>query len=230
MKHFLLFAAFSLCVSAVNAQSCDAGGCSNFVSQYPTGTFTTTSSTFSTVSTGMNAGNWTLFNVTSGNTYEWTYCSDFSPALENWNAELTLYNYSTGQLLCYQNNCNRTNCPNAPYLRWLANFTGTVKLLTSVSGGSNCMSNSGSPFSALVWRQASCSTPVQVQTLIATTISSTQINLNWTASIGATNYDIFRSTSSCVGSLLSNVTSTINVPIPGLTPGTTYYFNVTAMF
>ncbi len=182
MKYILLFLAFSLNCFFVKSQSCDPGGCTTFTNQYPSSTFSSTSPTFTTVSTSMNAGNWTLFNVISGNTYEWTYCADFAPALQNWNAELTLYNNSNGSLLCYQNNCNRSNCPNAPYLSWTATFSGVVKLLTSVSSSTNCMSNSGSPYSTLVWRQSAtgCApiTNFNLSSQTVTVTSPTPANFN----------------------------------------------------
>jgi hypothetical protein len=108
----------------------------------------------------MNAGNWTVFNVTNGSTYEWTYCSQFGGS-QSWNTELTLFNNSTNSVLCYQNNSGLSSCPNAAYLRWTANFTGTVKLLTSMA---SCQSNTGTPYSKLVWRRASAGcTPVSIQ-------------------------------------------------------------------
>ncbi len=138
-----------------NAQSCAPGGCSiadtNSTGQYPSATFSTTSSTWTTVSAYMNAGNWTLFNVTSGEIYEWTYCSNFGGS-QGWDAELTLFNNSSGATLCYANNCGITGCVNSPYIRWTATYTGKVKLLTTVSG---CTTNTGSPYATLVWRDVS---------------------------------------------------------------------------
>jgi len=151
MKKLLLSVAlFSFLNIGVKAQSCDNGGCSNFTNQYPSSTFSTTSSAWTTVSAYMNAGNWTLFNVVQGNTYEWSYCSEFGGS-QAWDAELTLYDNASSTVFCYQNNSSRTSCPNAPYLGWTATFTGTVKLLTTVSG---CLTNTGSPYSTLVWRQS----------------------------------------------------------------------------
>ncbi|MGZ6540261.1 MAG: hypothetical protein ACXVEB_17930, partial [Bacteroidia bacterium] len=58
----------------LNAQTCGSGGCSaadtNSTGQYPSSVFSTTSSSWSIVSAYMNAGNYTLFNVTNGDTYE----------------------------------------------------------------------------------------------------------------------------------------------------------------
>ena len=52
-----------------------------------------------------------------------------------------------------------TGCPNAPYISWTATFTGVVRLLTTVSG---CTTNTGSPYSTLIWRDASGSASTQV--------------------------------------------------------------------
>ena len=120
----------------------------------------------------MNAGNYTLFNVTNGNTYEWSYCSDFGGS-QAWDAELTLFNNANGATLCYQNNCGRTNCSTAPYIRWTATFTGTVKLLTTVSG---CGINTGSPYSTLVWRDTSGTPLVQI---LGVDVYSGYGTINW---------------------------------------------------
>jgi len=161
MRIFLLLLII-VCIGKLNAQTCDPGGCTaadtNSTGQYPAATFSTTSSSWSTVSAWMNAGNYTLFDVINGDTYEWTYCSDFGGS-QSWNAELTLFNNSTGATLCYQNNCGISSCLTAPYIRWTATYTGTVKLLTTVSG---CTTNTGSPYSTLVWRDTSGTPLVQV--------------------------------------------------------------------
>src|SRR6201993_2218408 len=100
-----------LLINISTAQTCGTGGCAatdtNSTGKYPAATFSTSSSSWSVVSAYMNAGNYTLFNVTSGDTYEWSYCSDFGGS-QGWNAELTLFNNSTGAILCYEDNCVRT--------------------------------------------------------------------------------------------------------------------------
>lgn len=154
-KQLFIILAFTMFGWSANAQTCSSGGCSmadtNATGQYPNGTFSTTSSSWSTVSAYMNAGNYTIFNVTSGDIYEWTYCSDYGGS-QGWDAELTLFNNSSGATLCYANNCGISGCPNSPYIRWTATFTGKVKLLTTVSG---CITNTGSPYATLVWRDVS---------------------------------------------------------------------------
>jgi len=176
MKKLLLILLI-ICIAQLNAQTCGTGGCNladtNTTGQYPVATFTTTNSSWSIVSTYMNAGNYTLFKVTNGDTYEWTYCSDYGGS-QSWDAELTLFNNSNGAKLCYQDNCGRTNCTTAPYIRWTATFTGTVRLLTTVSG---CTTNTGSPYSKLVWRDTSGTPLVQV---LGVDVYSGQGTINWT--------------------------------------------------
>jgi len=158
MKKKLLFISALYFIGVqVNAQQClSSGFCTNITNQhqYPTTTFSTTSSAWTTVSAYMNADNYTLFNVTSGDTYEWTYCEAYGGVSTGWDAQLTLTNNSNGANLCFSDNGCGTN-GNAPYISWTANFTGVVQLLTSVS---NCANNSGAPYNTLVWRDASGTT------------------------------------------------------------------------
>lgn len=163
MKTKLLLIIFLfLLANHINSQQCKSGGCTDFVNPYPSGTFSTTSSSWSLVNGGnnMNAGNWTLFNVTSGNTYEWSYCEDFGGVSTAWDAQLTLFNNKNLKTpLCFSTDDCGTNGL-APYLSWKATFTGVVRVLsTAYKNGTGCQSNSGSPYNKLVWRQsASAST------------------------------------------------------------------------
>jgi lysozyme len=184
-KQLLIIFALTIFSLSLQAQTCLSGGCAatatNSTGQYPSSTFTTSSSSWSTVSSYMNAGNFTLFDVTNGDTYEWSYCSDFGGS-QSWDAELTLFNNSTGVKLCYQDNCGKTNCTTAPYIRWTATFTGTVKLLTTVSG---CGINTGSPYSTLVWRDTS-GTPLVHITGVDVYSGNSTINWNQVKAAGYT--------------------------------------------
>src|ERR1035437_9908958 len=101
-KQLLVISVLTILGFGANAQQClSSGFCSNFTNQYPSTTFSTTSSTWQTISAYMNAGNWTLFNVTSGNTYEWSYCEMYGGASTAWDAQLTLLNNSTATNLCF---------------------------------------------------------------------------------------------------------------------------------
>ena len=160
-----------------NAQEClGSGFCNNATNQYPSTTFSTTSSSWTTVSVYMNAGNWTLFNVTSGHTYEWTYCEAYGGSSTAWDAQLTLKNYTSGANLCFSDNGCGTN-GNAPYISWTATYTGVVEILTSQS---NCQSNTGKPYTTLVWRDASGTAP-----LLGIDVSSYQGTITWSQVKGA---------------------------------------------
>jgi len=165
-----LLVGFSLSLSA--QQCLSSGFCNNFTNQYPSTVFSTTSSTWTTVSAYMNAGNWTLFNVTSGNTYEWSYCEAYGGVSTNWDTQLTLLNNSNSQNLCFSDNTCGANI-NAPYISWTATFTGVVKLLTSQS---NCTSNSGAPYNKLVWRQANGTQNFQI---LGIDVSHYDGTINW---------------------------------------------------
>jgi len=120
----------------------------------------------------MNADNYTLFNVTSGNVYEWSYCEAYGGVSTGWDAQLTLSDNSAGTDLCFSDNsCGTTG--NAPYISWTATFTGVVKLLTSQAG---CAGNSGSPYNTLVWRMANGTPSTQI---LGVDVSSYEGAINW---------------------------------------------------
>jgi len=197
MKKILLIT-FILVSTAgrVNSQQCINGGCSNFVSPaYPSDTKTTTSSSWQVVSTGMNAGNYSLFSVTEGNTYEWSYCESDTGVPLTWDAQLTLYNESNiATSLCFV----KDYCGLAPKINWKADFNGTVRLLTSANiNGTGCQSNGHSaPYNKLVWRQSatgssSLGTPALSAPANAASIDAgATINFSWSTVVGADSYDI----------------------------------------
>ena len=222
----LLVALQILTVEKVNAQQCLNGGCSNFGSRYPSGTFSTTSSSWSVVNTAMNAGNYTLFSVTDGNTYQWSYCESYGGVSTAWDAQLTLYNNSNlSSPLCFSTDACGTN-GNAPYISWVANFTGTVRLLTTAYSSGACKTNSGSPYNKLVWRQSSgtsCTPPSKPTGFTATAVSSSQINLSWNSVSGAIGYDI----SYCDGTYIG-FTSNTSYSHTGRSASTTYSYKISA--
>ena len=180
-KQLLLISMLAIFSLIANAQQClNAGFCTTIANehQYPTTTFSTTSSTWTTVSAYMNADNFTLFNVTSGNTYEWSYCEAYGGVSTGWDAQLTLSNNSTSANLCFSDNvCGTTG--NAPYISWTATFTGVAKLLTSQV---NCAGNSGSPYNTLVWRMANGVTSTQ---LLGIDIYHGDGTITWTQVVAA---------------------------------------------
>ncbi len=74
-----------------------------------------------------------------------------------------------------------------------------------------------------------CTPPATPTGLTATAVSSSQINLSWTASAGATSYNVYRSTTSGgpYSSVGSSATTTFNNT--GLAASTTYYYVVRAV-
>ena len=64
--------------------------------------------------------------------------------------------------------------------------------------------------------------------LAATAVSSSQINLTWSASAGATGYEIERSLSATSGFAEVGTATTTSYSDTGLTAGTTYYYQVIA--
>ena len=174
MKRIITFS-LTLFVLNANAQQClNTGFCSNVTNehQYPSGTYSTTSPIWSTVSSYMNADNYTLFNVTQGNIYEWSYCESVGGVSTGWDAQLTLSDNSNGNNLCFSDNGCGTN-GDAPYISWTATFTGVVRVLTTTT---NCGWNTGAPYNKLVWRMANGVTP---QLVLGVDVSSYEGSINW---------------------------------------------------
>lgn len=139
-----------LLVNNTNAQQCLSGGCATFTNQYPLTIYTPTNSW--DTHGFMNAGNWTLFNVTNGVTYQWTYCEAYGGVSTGWDAQLTLYNNNnTNTPICFSTDVCGSN-GKAPFISWPATFTGVVRILTTVYTNSGCHTNTGSPYNTLAWR------------------------------------------------------------------------------
>lgn len=104
--------------------------CSNFVTQFPAGTQSTTSNSLVTATTCAYGGEYGTYSVTAGETYTWTTCgdTDFDTQLSLWNTAHTVsYSY------------NDDDCGLQSTITWVATFTGTVDVLVSEY---NCASNS----------------------------------------------------------------------------------------
>ena len=107
--------------------------CSNFGSQYPSGTQSTTSNNLVTVSTCVYGGEWSAYNVTAGETYTWTTCGD-----SDFDTQITLWNTAHSISYAY----NDDDCGLQSTITWTATFTGTVHVLVSrynCSSQSTCM-------------------------------------------------------------------------------------------
>lgn len=68
-------------------------------------------------------GEYSVFNVQSGVTYTFSYCSSNGASL-SFDGEMSIRN-ANDQLLAYSNNF----CGNAPKIVWQSNFTGTIRVL-----------------------------------------------------------------------------------------------------
>ena len=78
----------------------------------------------------MNAGNYSLFKVTDGNTYEWSYCESDTGVPLTWDAQLTLYKESNiSSPLCFV----KDYCGLAPKINWKVDETKALDILTLIS-------------------------------------------------------------------------------------------------
>ncbi len=128
---------------------CQTGpSCSNFNTNHPTGTFSTTSANWMTVDTCIYAGDYAYYSVTAGQTYEWSLCpADGGNA--PYDSQLTLWDQGGTTHYCYSDDW----CFDDAIITWTATFSGTVRVLVSqYSCGNN------STCTTLVWRCATCST------------------------------------------------------------------------
>lgn len=108
-------------------------GC-NSTSRYPSTTLSPTTSW--KTQNSIYAGEYTVFNVVLGRIYNFSYCSA-DGATASYNSELTLRNNTTGAFIAYSDD----DCGDDAKIIWTATYTGTVKLVTTVSGcGTNTTS------------------------------------------------------------------------------------------
>lgn len=100
-------------------------GC-NSSTQYPTATLT--AENFWKYQTGIYAGEFSRFNVTSGTTYHWSLCSQHGGDA-SYDSQLTLRHGSTNSIIAYSDD----ECGNGfdAFISWTADFTGTVKAVVN---------------------------------------------------------------------------------------------------
>ena len=210
-KQLLLILISTLWVGYANAQQCLSGGCTNFGTQYPSlnAPYTPPSSwtVLNNPSTGndalMNASNYTRFNVTSGNTYEWSYCEAYGGVSTSWDAQMTLFNDANlSAPICFSTDQCGTN-GNAPYISWTATFTGTARILTTAYTTTGCQTNSGSPYNKMAYRQvsASCTSPTSA---VNSPTGLNPLTITCTASGGSGGSILYKwySGTSCSGTIL----------------------------
>ena len=90
----------------VRAQTCSSGGCFTFTNQYPSGIFSSPSTSWARIQSTsgdalFNAGNYTKFSVVSGNVYEWSYCEENQGVSTSWDAQLTLFKSNVNALIAF---------------------------------------------------------------------------------------------------------------------------------
>ena len=195
---FSIIAAF-LMVIAVNQSAfsqCTFGG-----SQYPSTTFSNPGSTFVTVSTCIYGGEYQLYNVVAGTTYEWSYCTgDGAANAVGEDLQLTLFNNATGVFLAYADDI----CGVAPKITWTATFTGTVRVLTNLY---NCITNT--TCHTLVWRGVTpsatgCNTGVPY---LAYTVTCPSTQVSYAACTYAGEYNTLTLTAGTAYTFGSSVTT-----------------------
>lgn len=123
--------------------------------QFPSITFNPINN-WQTATTCQSAGQYSLYNVTSGQTYEWSYCpSDGGYSDQTENLLLNLYNNGTSAYIT----CNDDACsPNlGPKITWTANFTGVVRVYTTRWNTASNHCDVNSVCGTLVYRCSSCS-------------------------------------------------------------------------
>ncbi len=101
-------------------------GCSSTGTNYPTGTFTPNTS-WQTASTVIYAGEYSLYNVTSGTVYEWSLCVADGGAA-SYDSQLTLFNnanLATG--LAYSDDV----CGDDAKINWTATFSGVARVMVN---------------------------------------------------------------------------------------------------
>ncbi len=137
MKRFILLSFFLLITFALSfgqegePKSTTNEGCSGGT-QYPTSVLNPTTSWQS--QTQIYAGEYSVHNVTSGNTYTWSLCSS-DGANAPYDSQLTLRNHSNGALIAYSDD----DCGDDAKIVWTANITGQVRVLVNEY---NCQANS----------------------------------------------------------------------------------------
>jgi subtilisin-like proprotein convertase family protein len=129
------------------------GQCTNCNSNYPTGTFSTTSSTWTNVAANIYGGEYAYYNVSIGSTYQWQTCG-----VASYDTQLTLRQGSncSGTYLGYSDDA----CGTQSQITWTATFTGTVTVLLSQYNCSNNTTNT-----TVQWRCSNYVPPCTAPTL-----------------------------------------------------------------
>jgi hypothetical protein len=143
---FLILLNYSL--DAFPQGQCLGGGCTGGY-QYPSGTLSSNTNSWTPVSTNNWAGEYGVYNVTSGSTYEWSLLSA-DGGFCSYDGQLTLLDNSGATIICFSDDYYLL----LPKIQWTATFTGTVRVLLTAYSGSGCQTNTTA--TTIVWRCFSC--------------------------------------------------------------------------
>lgn len=119
--------------------------------QYPSNTLTPTSS-WQTLNC-QYAGEYSVYNVVNGNSYQWSYCNG-DGASSPYDNRLNLYIHSNGSYIT----CSGDACGLDAKINWVATFTGQVRVLTNQYFSSSNPCGTNSTCSNLAYRMNSGST------------------------------------------------------------------------
>jgi hypothetical protein len=141
----------------------------------------------------------------------------------NWNSVANATGYDV--FLCNGNYLGYMAAPNTsfPHTGLTANTSYSYKIQAQ-NGGASCVSQQTSCISATTLSNT-CVPPSTPTSLIATPISSSQINLNWNSVTNASGYDVFL----CNGNYLGYVAApSTSYPHTSLTANTSYSYKIQA--
>jgi len=148
MERFKVIVPLILLILLPYISTAQCYNCTN--GQWPGSTLSTTSNTLVNASTCSFGGEYSVYNVTVGETYVWTTCGEGS-----WDTQLTLFSGSPcGTFLAYNDDDNYYYfCGLRSTITWTATFTGQVYLLISryfCTSQASCMT--------IQWACTSCGT------------------------------------------------------------------------
>ena len=210
----IFVAVFSLFASKMTfgqAGQCSAGGCTMAGTSYGAAQ-STTSSTFVNSVAGTWGGEYNTYNVTSGNTYEWSLCPVDGATNPTSDGQLTLKNTSN-TILCYSDDL----CGASPKILWVATFTGQVRVLVNQY---NCATNTNNH--TVRWRQAAAPPTGPVTCSNANAYGASGATSQWDEEIFSVSFGTLTNTSTCtttapgansVNRLYSNYAGQLAAPV-----------------
>jgi subtilisin-like proprotein convertase family protein len=110
-----------------------------------------------------------------------------------------------------------------------ADASQAIGIFTDNRNESSGSADSVDVYAAAAPTGGGCTPPAPPTGVTATAVSQTQINVSWTASAGATSYNILRSTTSGGPYSLAGTSATTSFSDTGLTCNTTYFYVVQAV-